>query len=344
MEADHSARQQLTRHNHFVPQGYLRRWTNDGNHLFSYRTLVSHSSVPLWKLSSTRGVAFQRDLYSTFSGSKEADGLERWLAKEFEAPGMDAVQKVVDGARLKRQDWHNLIRLLAAQDVRTPRQFLESMQRWQSEMPELLERTARESLAEFTAAKRDGRQLPISTEPNAFSDVLRVTVDRNQSVVKSEVTLGRGLFAAQIRHALTTTVQALKEHDWQILEPANGHDWITSDHPVLKLNYYGASGYDFGGGWGRRNTNLIMPLTPEHLLHTQVGTRGRRREQLSVEGTTLFQRFLAERAHRAIFANKPMDWVGEVRTRIVDAAQYEGEQRAWQRWPIEQLASEIEAN
>lgn len=41
----------LRKNHHYVSQSYLKAWANNHNRVWTYRTLVSHCSVPDWSLS-----------------------------------------------------------------------------------------------------------------------------------------------------------------------------------------------------------------------------------------------------------------------------------------------------
>jgi hypothetical protein len=144
-----------------------------------------------------------------------------------------------------------------------------------------------------------------------------------------------------MRHLLTGAANVLCQHKWSIAEPEGVNEWLTSDHPVLRLNYYAPGRYDFGGGWGNAGTELMMPLSPRHLLYVQVGKKSESRFAFSREHTQLVQRFFLERAHRWIFARQPMAWVAGVRPRVVDAAKVAAEEQAWQQWHDQQVEADI---
>jgi len=129
----------LTRDNHFVPQALLRQWSKDGININAYQIVVPNVSVPVWKLRSIRRTAFHRDLYTTFSNEKELDDFEHWIAKEFEEPGLEAVNKLLSHCRLKPDDWRSLARFFASQDLRTPLSYLEQMQMGGLKIPEIME-------------------------------------------------------------------------------------------------------------------------------------------------------------------------------------------------------------
>ncbi len=77
---------QVTRNNHFVPQSYLKRWSADGHRIWCYRILVPNAEMPEWGFRSVRGVADQRDLYTSLVRGQETDEFERWLQTEIEEP------------------------------------------------------------------------------------------------------------------------------------------------------------------------------------------------------------------------------------------------------------------
>ena len=79
-----------------------------------------------------------------------------------------------------------------------------------------------------------------------------------------------------------------------------------------------------------------MPLSPKHLLFTQIGDDIPRRFVLTTAQTSEFQRFIAERAHRMIFARKPMSCVEQLRPRLVNLELYRHEQVAWGNWHDDQ--------
>ena len=105
----------------------LKQWSDDGYQIWTYRILVSHKKVPKWKLRSIRGVAYQRDLYTSIENGIEIDAFERWVEKNYERPAQEPIQKLVANKKLNSLDWERLAFFLGAQDVRTPTSYLESV-------------------------------------------------------------------------------------------------------------------------------------------------------------------------------------------------------------------------
>jgi hypothetical protein len=77
---------QVTHNNHFVPQSYLRRRSEDRHRIWCYRILVSQKKVHEWKLQSLEGAAFRRDLYTDLVGGQEIDAFFNGLYKDSAPP------------------------------------------------------------------------------------------------------------------------------------------------------------------------------------------------------------------------------------------------------------------
>lgn len=339
---------QIARNNHFVPQSYLRRWSKGAYRIWCYRILVPRAKLPVWELRPVRGVAYQRDLYTTLFGGQEVDEFERWLETEFETPAQSAFERAVHGDVLTPSDWERLVMYMAAQDVRTPQSYMESVGRWNDQLPELMQRTLEESVRQLEEAARTGQELKVrqTTEEQPFENTFKVQVEpharpeTNEGEIRIEAVLGRRLWLESQRHLLDKTAKVLLSHSWSIAEAAADTEWFTSDHPVVRVNYYGEGNYDLKGGWGRRGGNVLMPLSPKHLLLTQIGEHLPRRFALSDKQTSEIKRFIAERAHRMIFARKKMPEVERFRPRLVSLEIYREEQDAWRNWHSEQSKAE----
>lgn len=98
---------------------------------------------------------------------------------------------------------------------------------------------------------------------------------------------------------------------------------------------------DFGGGWGNKGTELMLPLSPRHLLYTKVGATAAPRFTMPRFETFQIQRFLAERAHREIIARREERRVSWFRQRVVDAERFADEERQWKQLHEEQRRAEV---
>jgi len=336
------------RDNHYVPRFYLKSWESSPKQVWTYRILVPHENVPPWKKHSTKGIAHHAHLYTRIAAGQESDEMERWLDKDFESPAEEPIQKAISDSRLTSEDWRRLIRFVAAQDVRTPSRLLKHLKHWQESMPKLLEETLQETVRVLTAAKARGEKVtaPVTNIPYADLFPVRVTTeiepDQHVGILRAETVIGRGTWLFGIRHLLSKTADVLHQHKWTILTPPNGMTWFTSDNPVVKLNYNGPDCYDFGGGWGSKGTEILMPLSPSHLLYTRIGYRPPKRgSEVPRVVAEEMRRCIAENADRMIYAAEPDADVSRLRPRVVNAEYVRDEMEQWKSWHEEQTNAEM---
>jgi Protein of unknown function (DUF4238) len=88
------------RDNHYVARLYLKRFAVSPGAVWTYRILVAHSRVPVWKEKAIKGVAYQRHLYTRMALGVESDEIQKWLNAEFETPAEDALRKATADMRL----------------------------------------------------------------------------------------------------------------------------------------------------------------------------------------------------------------------------------------------------
>ena len=222
---------------------------------------------------------------------------------------------------------------------------MEMIQRWHQTLPKLMEDTLRDSVKELEVSKREGKPLDHSSPIDAGYFPLRVTTElvpgEKQGILRAETVVGRSLFLFNLKHLLTKTVNALLAHKWTILRAPEGIEWLTSDDPVVRLNYHNLIRYDFKGGWGSVGTEIFLPLSPRHLLYTKIGSKPPQRGTvMPIELANQLQRFTIEHAHRFIIAATPAKSVSELRPRIVDPVAFKADVEQWKRWHEEQTTAE----
>lgn len=269
----------------------------------------------------------------------ETDAIETWFEKEFETPAAAALKRAVTDQQLSRDDWRLLVRFLAAQDVRTPARMQERFRHWNEIMPSLLNETLTGVVRDLEEAKRAGISVPVVSppegqEPFPARTFIQIAPDADEGLLHVEATIGRGLWLWSLKHALTETLNALYEHRWTILRSPPGTEWLTSDDPVIRLNYQHPGHYDFKGGWGSQGTEIILPLSPRHLMYTQIGTKAPppRGTVASLDFAIQVQRFIVEHAHRYVFGRIEDPQVKIWRPRTVDSRAFHAERAKWETW------------
>jgi hypothetical protein len=330
---------EIARHSHYVPEAYLRGWSDaGGNTAHAYRLLVPHADYPIWERRPIRSLLAFTDLYTSVGpDGGESDVFERWVNYHIETPAAEPLEKVRADGRLTREEWRALAMYVAALDLRTPARYVELMVQWGQMVPDILRRTLTSTLRDLEEKAAAGER--IEATPSPSPDIpfpLRVTTKRNAEGqggwLRAEITMGRQMWVHDMQRMLANGAKRLREHRWSILRPAAGLEWVTSDVPVLRLNYYGPGKYDFKGGWDRKNGEILVPLSPRHLLYTRMGSRWRSDETLSRDTTMQFMELLAQRAERSIVARQPSAEAERLKPRAVNLRAYLDEEKAQCQW------------
>jgi hypothetical protein len=338
--------QPITVRNHYVPQLYLKRWAGVDSKLWRYDMLVPHENVPPWKRASTAAIGYHEHLYTRIAGGTATDEVEKWLNQEFETPAVLPLSKAVSDQPLMSEDWSAILRFLWMQDARTPASFLKFRERQIQNLPAIMQKSLEDTVQKLVKAKSTGKAIAHQTGPAAMDFPNKVTKEiepgADTGTLKVEVDVGRGLWLWSLRQAYAATIAALHGLKTTILRPPAGMNWVTSDDPVVLLNYRSATDYDFNGGYGRPGTEILFPLGPQHLLYAKVGERPRFQKYQRVPATTglWWQKLLMEHAHRMIFAVAADPMVEKFHSRHVSVELYKHEAAQWEQWHKEQSAAE----
>lgn len=335
----------VKRDNHYVPHSYLKQWSDGEGLVWSYRTLVPHENDYLWKPRSPKSIGFQQHLYTQVVAGGETDSVENWFEAEIETPAAGALQRVAANAEMHPGDWAPLIRYLAAQDVRTPARMAERFMDWRQTLPTLLQHSLQQSVGRLEAVLRKGKKLPrVKNNEELERFPARAIIEPvprvDHGTMHLEATVGRSLWLWSLKRLLTTTFSVLNRHQWTILRPPEGLLWLTSDNPVVCLNYHSDDNYDFKGGWASPGTEIFMPLSPTHLMYTQVGANPLASTVADLHLAGQLQRFTIEHAHRYVFSRAADRQVALWRPRVVDSAAFRTEAAQWAAWHKEQSEAE----
>lgn len=335
----------LSKDNHYVSQGCLKQWESSPGKVFVYHVLVSHPNVPLWVEKNIKGIAYHQHLYTRQVAGVQSDEIERWFSAEFESPAESPIQQVVSEDCLTPDDWYKLVRFLAMHDVRTPAKLIEF---FKGDSGEYIQKSLEEILnnlpEKLEEMKKKGIAIPVVDDRSAAFP-LKVTTEIQDGeefgLLKAETAIGRATWLWKIQHLLNNTAKVLHQHRWTILRPAVGMSWFTTDNPVIRLNYESSRNYNFNGGWGSKGTEILFPLSPQHMLYTRIGHKPPiRGSRFTADQTNILRRLMAEHAHRYVFAGTADAEVATYRPRIVNAEFFKGEEQQWQRWHEEQTDSE----
>ena len=328
---------------------YLKRFASRPGWIYRYDILVPNENCPIWVEKPIDRVASASDLYTSIEDGTEVDSHEKWLNDEYETPAEEAIERAVTERTMTKEHWYRLIRFIAAQDVRTPARLQEELMRWRADGPAIMQTTLKDSVAQFKALKDSGR---IVGEPRGKVEagfplrvLIRPSSDEGMAEVKVETVAGRSLWLWGQRHVLKGIAEHLHQHEWTILRPPDGIRWLTTDNPVIRLNFQNERKYDFKGGWGSLGTEIFMPLDSEHMVYTRIGQkRPARGTVLDLKAARLFDKFVREHAFRHIFSPTEDPSVLQMRPRHVDLEAYRHEKAQWSKWAEEQAQAEFDLN
>jgi len=333
--------------NHYVPVHYLKRWARGTPKIWTYRLLVPHNNVELWKSHSLETISRRQHLYTRIRNKRESDELEHWFSTDFETPADLAIEKVITGGHLSPSDWRALARFVALQDVRTPSRMTEIVNSASNYLPELLTGVLEQAVEEVKTAKQYNISLPVPDNSNLppFPIAVHTKIEPGAKVgtLNLETVAGRGYWLYAIEVLLTTTVKHLEKHRWVVVRAPKGMKWLTSDNPVVKLNYYQNGTFDLGGGWGNPGSEIFLPLSPDHLLYTQVGRKPgfSRGERLSHALANKIQCIIINNAHRYIFSEEIDRSAVALRPRTVNQEAVREENKGWEEFHSIQTQAEL---
>ncbi|CAI3789458.1 hypothetical protein AHFPHNDE_03154 [Pseudomonas sp. MM227] len=334
--------QQLRKDHHYVPRLYLKQWALGGL-IKTYRLLVPNESVPLWKPQSLKGIAFHQHLYTYLAGQEETDEFERWLDTEFENPAAEAIRRVTQEDRMSPEHWRRLVRFAVALDVRTPARLKDFIRRQNDSLLASMEQSMQRSVSHLGEAAELSKPLSAGKEDIENLSIFKVSIKTapgGDRYVKAETVVGRRLWIWQMKHLLTKTLGRIPTHKWTILHAPQDMAWPTSDNPLIRLNFQDTENYDFRGGWGVQNGDILLPLSPKHLLYTSIGNQvWPRGTTLSATTASLIRKIIIEHADRYVFAQESGD-IHLIRPRVVCPKTFNVELAAWKNWHEEQCLAE----
>lgn len=333
---------QITRNNHYIPQFYLKNWSQDGNSIFVYNLLVPDSRIPYWSRKKIKSTAIWNNFYTRNDGEKEIDDFEKWFGREFESPVKKVFDDLLKGHTLDEEKFKKLSRFVGAQYLRTPARLNDLMTRWRTEMPQLFEDVLQKASKQLkTNSQIISRQSQVSGEEKLLP--IKVSINKDIRQMKVDSLVGKGMYLFALKHLLTKTVSVLGNHHWHVIHAADGVSFPTSDDPVICLNYNSEYEYDFKGGWGRKNGNIIMPISSKLLIITQIGCN-MASKQLDYSGhwSKFFRKIIIEHAHRYVYAIEPQKGMLAINPRMVNATLFKKEKDIMVGWHKEQMEEEAQ--
>lgn len=333
--------------NHFVPQFVLKRFASSPGKVWEYRILVSHDTVKTWNEIAISRAAAHEHLYTVAEAEQDSDGIEKWFNANFEAPASLAIERIENRLSMTRQHWHSLAKFFALQDRRTPSAYIGNQIFYQEKGAAVMKATFNDLKEKLKDKSYKSERQVVTPEEHHKLFPFRVITEPSglpgEVLVRAEVAVGRRSWMWGIRHSLSDgfAIQSLIQHNWTVLLAPQGHAWITSDNPAVKLGLNADGTQHLGGGWGVNGHVLLLPLSPRHLLFTQIGAQSPEKyTEVSLPMFNTICSAIANNAFRSIFASTQNEFILRARPKIVNAEQFENERQQWREWHEDQSDAE----
>lgn len=303
--------------NHYVPRTYLKQWAN-GSQIFEYTLIVSHENVPVWKESSISRTSSVESLYVYFDKGELNDEMEDFFSEKFEMKYNSFLDKINSRLQLDEQDKDYISKLVASQHLRTLNGFRKIQRIVEEKWPEIIEKLVKKMEDEIKIngtltvkeVNKDDALVPLKVKIHSIND--------EESSLELQSYNGKSYWIFAMKHLLESTYKVLNNVSWCIFDAPQDFSWVTTDDPIIFLNYHGPINYDFEGGWGVKNTNIIYPLTPKKLLFAEIGRTLKTYDTATHEFAKLMQEYIVMHAFSCVYSNEKNQEITEIRKRIVN--------------------------
>lgn len=335
----------LSRNNHYLSQMYLEAWKNKNNKVEVYELLVPNIKVPLWQSKSIKSVGSLDSIFVRIKNGIEIDDIERWFNVKYETPVKEALEHAINDERMTSDEWHYLIDFLACHIVRSPAYIVKILDLAKKDCVPIFQ----EKCEEISNVKEQEILKTISkykeNEDNELFPI-KITdtgdIDEDKAILKVETIFGKQFYLWIMKHMLENTAKILHTHKWGIITVDEKVSLPTSDNPVVCLNYNNENDYNFDGGWGRKNSNILFPISPNKILYTQIGVKVRPRLQIDLKTSLILKKLIIEHSHRKIISNFKDTEIEKIKPRYVDLEEFRREKEMWENFQKDYLEKESE--
>jgi hypothetical protein len=230
----------------------LRNFADANGTLWIYDSLLGKS-----RDGNTRSAGFERDLYALTLRDRGRDyaHLEKALADRIDAPGAEALQRLVSRKQCTGPQWMNFLGFVAAQMIRTPAYFDRLIATNAPMMQEMLER-----MAKFDAKFRAGVQSSMAELGGTPADVEKQIAAAGAG--RYRVHPNREWIVANAIQQIPDIHSELREMHWTFLEVSEGEpDLIIGDSPVMLVDLTSEPSNPKPIGLRNPGIELAMPLS-----------------------------------------------------------------------------------
>lgn len=239
---------------------------------------------------------------------------------------------MIESQHLVKKDWHRLIKFLACLAVRTPASYLKHQQLIKGAFDNTFGKPYTGNSAFKQKTIEDPSPSKFSTLIQDLDKLVKVEVDTKNKQIISSLQIGQDSWVAVIKHILVHTYKVLLGHKWSIVSIDDDILLPTSDNPVIFLNFTSYKNYDLNSGWGLKNGNIILPLTPNKIIFTEIGSSIKSRSQFNSEKSQFVKKIILENSYRYVFSKYKVKNMYRDCPIEVNPKKYKAEKNAWSTW------------
>jgi hypothetical protein len=302
-----------------VPKTYLKQWANN-NKIYEYNLLVPHEKYPKWKSVSISRTSSLDSLYLYYNEGEITDEMEDFFSSEFEMQYSSFIDKINSYSILDENDKEYISKLVASQYLRTLKGFYRIQKIVIDTFPDIVENLILSMEQEF---KTTGTLRVDNKSKPEYDNFIPLKVDiqklsEEKSGLNIQTIAGKSLWLFGIKHFLTSTYKTLNKISWCIYDAPNNFEWVTSDDPVIFLNYFNKNNYNFDGAWGVNNTDIIFPLSPTKLLYANIGQSTTSYKKATFSFAEEIQKYIVENAYNKVYSREAIRKTTKIRKRHVN--------------------------
>lgn len=344
--ASGATNKQITHHNHFVPQFYLRYWSFDGKSIWDYKVVVENEREKIWRSTSLRTACSWDDLYTQRIAGTDADDVENYFCDKYESPASVVLKKIDAGSAVSKNDINCLVNYWLVQHFRTPSFMIENAEATSDAFDKITAQIPN-LIAKYYYEKElgiDHEHIPQTAIFEPFpAQPIETDFDFESGMVTSSMSLGRASFLSSIASLVNGFAGDLvRGNNWTIVRPPKGCYFITSDNPATSYRVNSRNEIEVNGvGLGQKGVTLVLPLMPEAALFSRVGS-----QPLTTSGYLDGRQFdlvneaIFKSAYRHIFSKQKIPAIDRIFPRVVNKKALAEDREVRNNWARNQATVE----
>lgn len=310
----------ITKNSHFIPQVYLKSWASDKLKINVYNLFAPSEKSPIWKKENLRKTSNIDYMYQFFDGKKYNNEIEEKFSIEVENKFPQFIEKINQYKAFTCEDKEYVAKLVLSQFYRN----IKGYNRIQEMSEELFPKALLEVFTDLSKMGKNkaNKNVKFQELDNYFDDIKLEIFngdDKDNALLKVEKLAGKNNWLSALNLIMNKTYRKISNNSWQILVAKDRDEFLTSDNPVILMNYYSDNNYEIlNSGFGVRGASIYFPLTPKRALYCHVGSKIPEYVICPKESIEFFNKIIVETATYKVYAKTKIDGIALYRKRIVN--------------------------